>query len=157
MANVTLQSALVVNGPVIADYPGLNVRAAQISWSRDFGGASVSVSVVAQMVPVPHGARILDVFARIFTGNAQGGFVVGDGSLSNRFITGPVSITATPAVVARLNTAGGAGFRYSISETSGLNPMYETIDLIFSGAVTSTLSMLFDMTVYYLMDRENNG
>ena len=132
--------------------PGLNVQRVLFTLGTD-STLSLSTDDVIQMVAVPHGARILDVIVKARVGNTEGAASVGDGSSTARYIAA-FSLTATPAPVARLDSAGGAGFRYSISSTVITEPKFDTIDISMAGAWTSTRTAVFEMTVYYLMDRD---
>lgn len=153
MAATTITSQQVKLGPITADWPGLNVKNVHIDWGKDIGGRSLSVSVCLQMLAVPNGARIVDLIFKATwpSGETQGGYTIGDGSSTARYVT-TTSMTTSP-VVSRLAVAAGAGFRYSVTESDFAT--FDTIDLTFSGALTSTLTGCFDMTVYYVMDRAN--
>lgn len=152
MAATTITSQAVKAGPVRGDVVGLNYRQVHVDWGKDIGSRSLSTSVCLQMVPVPNGARIIDVILRAtFPGSAQGGYAVGDGSSTARYMT-TQSMTSSQ-VVQRLAVAAGAGFRYSVTESDFLT--FDTIDVTFSGALTSTLTCCLDMMVFYLMDRAN--
>jgi hypothetical protein len=153
MANLTLVSLQVTQGPILADRPGLNVRHGTLNWKRDFGATSLSASVIAQMVGVPNGARILDIVTQVTGGQpSTSTYAVGDGSASARFTTATSLSTGT--IIGRLNAAGGYGFRYSVTESDYVT--FETIDLAFA-APSSTLTLVVDMMVYYVMDRQNTG
>lgn len=152
MAATTITSQQVKMGPITADWPGLNVKQVHIDWGKDIGSRSVSVSVCLQMLAVPDGARIVDLILRAtFPGSTQGGYAVGDSSSTARYVT-TTSMT-TSQVVSRLAVAAGAGFRYSVTQSDFKT--FDTIDVTFSGALTSTLTCCLDMTVYYVMDRAN--
>lgn len=152
MAATTVTSAQLAT--IYGDVPGLNFRHARLNWRSDIGASSLSVSVCAQMVGVPNGARIIGVVTQM-TGQTGmvGSYLVGDGSSTNRFQT-IISLTAS-SVVNRTAPAGGYGYRVSVTESDFLT--FDTIDLTFGANVTSTLTLVVDMMVYYLMDRQNTG
>lgn len=152
MAATTITSNQVKYGPVRGDTPGLNARHVNFVWGRDVGARSLSVSVCLQLVPIPDGARIIDIIlSATFAGSQQGGYAVGDNSSTARYMT-TQSMTASN-VVQRLAVAAGAGFRYSLTQSDFVT--WDTIDMTFSGALTSTRTCCIDMTVFYLMDRAN--
>lgn len=154
MAATTVTSQQVKTGPIAAYRPGLNVMHHTHVWS---GGpssrASLSVSVCLQMLAVPNGARILDLVAEVqgATGQTAGGYAIGDGSSTARYVA-TTSLTAS-RVVSRAST--GLGFRYSVTESDFVT--FDTIDVTFSGALTSTLTLCVEMVAWYVMDRENQG
>lgn len=149
MAATTVTSAQVACGPVLGDVRGLNVKHAKFTWSRD-ASASLSVSVCLQLVPMPHGARVLDVTMQV-TGQAGqvGSYVIGE-SLTNRFIT-TTSLTAS-TIVTR-----GSPVDYRISCSESDYATFDTIDMTFGANVTSTRTLCVDMFVWYVMDRQNTG
>lgn len=153
MVATTVTSGQVAHKEAYGETPGLNVRHAKLNWRSDMGSDTLSVSVCAQMVPMPHGARILNVVAQV-TGQAGqvGSYVVGE-SLTNRFLT-VMSLTAS-TVVNRNFQAAAYGYRISVSESD--NVVLDTIDLTFGANVSSTLTLCVDMLVYYVMDRDNVG
>lgn len=103
-----------------------------------------------QMVKVPNGATILDVRlaspANLAAGGANAGFSVGDGGDTARFIA-TASYSST-AGLQTLNQANGLGYQYSLSDDA--NPLWDSIDITFTGTVTA--SVTFTMTVMYTMD-----
>ena len=78
-----------------------------------------------------------------------GSFSVGDSSSTARFVTAATSLS-TGALVTRLTAPGGAGYLVSLT-ASDINS-FDTIDVTFAGAITSTLTGSLQMAVYYTMD-----
>jgi hypothetical protein len=147
MADNTVSSTLV-NNRICMARPGLNVTYCLYNFAAQ--GITTSTSLVIQMVPVPHKARILDVVIGN-DGFVTGGFVVGDSSLSNRYITVTSLTTSTIGQIARMNAAGGAGFKISLtaSDEPGL---FDTVDLTLNGATSDSASGCIHMTVYYILE-----
>jgi hypothetical protein len=143
MADRTITSSLVTNLQVHR-HRGLNAVFCLYDFKAT--GETVSASLVIQMVPVPHGARILDLYVRN-DNLASGGFVVGDSSLSNRYIT-LTSLAAT--LLTRLNATTGVGFKVSL--TASDENSFDTIDIILNGTPSSSASGCIAMTVFYVMD-----
>ena len=151
MAAVTLTSTQVNNGPILSDRPGLNVKRVLFS-GRDTSGLTLCTSVCLQMVAVPDGARIVDVLVKCTGISTQvGNFSVGDGSVTARYMSA-ISVTAS-SVLTRMNVSGGAGFRYSVTQSDFAK--FDTIDMTFV-ALTSTNTMSIEMSVWYLMERDAN-
>lgn len=146
---ITFTSSHVNNG--VARYWHTGVNATNVTWTAGSAPTSLSPSTVVQMVKVPNGAVILDVVvAHNFAGNTEGSIRVGDGSLSNRFVT-TTSVTAS-SVLTRLNNAAGFGYTISVGTTVDAVAAFDTIDLqitITAGSETATASV--QMTVYYLV------
>ena len=109
-------------------------------------GVTTSASTVIQMIPVPHGARILDLWVRNDNLNT-GAFSVGDGSSSVRFVSS-TSLAAT--LLTRMNVAGAIG--YKVSLTASDQNSYDTIDISFGGATSDSASGCIHMCVFYTMD-----
>ena len=145
MADNTVTSTLVTNLKFQRN-PGLNIVYCMYDFKAT--GITTSTSLVVQMVPVPDGARILDILVRN-DGFVTGGFVVGDSSLSNRFITG-ASLSAAGQLT-RLNVPGGAG--YIVSLTASAQNSYDTIDWTMNGATSDSASGCIHMTVWYVVER----
>jgi len=163
MANLTLTSSQVNNGPVSGDQPGLNYVYQKIVWGTDIRSkGSLSASVVLQVLAVPDGARILGLSTMV-TGaaNQVGNYGIGDGSSTSRFVT-TLSITASDVVsgfglggaAATSLNVPGVGVRYSMTQSDFVQ--FESIDMSFR-AVTSTMSLCIDMVAFYIIDRENTG
>lgn len=118
-----------------------------------FTSETVSPSLVLQMVALPNQARILDMWVR-FDFGGTGGYVVGDASLSNRFMSGSLS---TAPLFARMVAAAGVngksnGPNYKVSLTeSDVNSFYPIL-LEFNGLPTASASGCVAMAVYYLID-----
>ncbi|CAB4192456.1 hypothetical protein UFOVP1244_29 [uncultured Caudovirales phage] len=156
MAAVTLTSTQVNNGPVLGDRPGLNVKRVLFS-GRDTSGLTLCTSVCLQMVAIPDGARVVDVLVKCTGISTQvGNFTVGDGSSTARYVSA-ISVTAS-SVLSRMNVSGGAGWRYSLTQSAStpfVFAKFDTIDMTFV-ALTSTNTMSIEMSVWYLMERDAN-
>lgn len=81
--------------------------------------AALVANDVIQMVAVPAGARVLDVTVCLndLDSGTSVGVVVGDGSVTNRFIT--VTTQGVTGGVLRMNQVGttGAFFQYTVNDT----------------------------------------
>jgi len=109
-------------------------------------GITTSASTYIQMVPVPNGARILDLWVRNDNLNT-GAFTVGDGSLSTRFIAS-TSLAAT--LLTRMGNQLGAGYRVSLTVSD--ENSFDTIDISFGGATSDSASGCIAMCVHYIID-----
>lgn len=144
----TTTSTLVNNGPVRALGEGLNVARALFSWGKD-ATTTLSASVVVKMIPLPHGARVIDLIVKAtFPGNTAGVFSVGDASDTDRYVTS-ASLTASSRVTRADNPAG---FGHIISLSSSNINSYATIDVTFGAGATATFTACIDMTAFYIMD-----
>lgn len=148
MANRTITATSVQNGPTITR-PGLNFAYGTFDFRKAAGfGASISNSLFIQMVRVPHNARIIDIAVTLWD-RTDGGFAVGDLSLSDRYITA-LSMT-TDGQTNLLNNAAGAG--YKISLTASDEASWEPIILQTTAAMaTGSTTGCVQMGVYYLME-----
>lgn len=96
------------------------------------------------MVPIPTGCRVLDIIIQSeWPGNTVGSFTVGDGSLTNRFVTN-ASFTASSRVT-RLSS--NLAYKYSVSDDAAL--WFDTIDISVGTGSTRTATGSILMTVYY--------
>lgn len=148
MANRTITTTTVANGPVRAAV-GLNFVYATFDFfdARKFG-ASISNTLVIQMVPLPHGARVVDMFVTFYD-RTDGVYTVGDNSLTNRFITA-LSLSAD-AQTDRLNNALGAGFKISL--TASDESLWAPVNIFTTTAIASASTTgCVHMGVYYLME-----
>lgn len=149
MANRTITTTTVKRGPVWNTSRGINFAYAEF----DFGdaikfGASISNTLVIQMVPIPHGAKIVDMFATFYN-RTDGVFTVGDNSLTNRYITS-LSLSSD-AQTNLLNNPAGAG--YKISLTASDESLWEPISIFTTTAILSASTTgCVHMGVYYLME-----
>ena len=141
---LTLTSTQVQSG--VARYWHAGLNCVNVTFHP---GVSISPSTHVQMVKIPAGAVIVDIAT---CGNfplTTGTYSVGDGSLSNRFITAQ-SLTASSRI-ARLNNSAGFGYTISVGTTVDAVDAYDTIDvsmLVTAGSETATFSL--QMTVWYL-------
>lgn len=110
------------------------------------GGATVSAGDVIQMVKVPHGARIVDVMVGGNSVNTGLGISVGDGSLSNRFIT-TVSLSST-SLIFRMNNPAGMGHAVSLSDDATVQ--YDTIDITVQDTASASVTASIELTVWYV-------
>lgn len=154
MAALTVTSTQVNNGPILSDIPGLNTKHVSHCWGKSGGGTTLSVSVCLQMIAIPDGARVLDVVTEVIgTTITQGGYAIGDGSSTARYVT-TTSLTNS-RVVTRASASTGIDFRYSVTQSDFYT--FDTIDITFTANVTSTLTLCVEMVAYYVMDRQNTG
>ena len=116
------------------------------------GSETVSATLVVALVALPDQSRILDLWYRTTGFGGTGGFVIGDASLSSRFMSG--SLSAVPQF-GRMISNGAvppAGINYKVSLTaSDVNSFY-TVNFTINGAPTATASGCIAMTVYYTLD-----
>ena len=151
MTDVTLTSSAVTAGPITGDRAGLNVKHVKFQWAKDVGSPTLSVSVMLQLLPLPDGARLLDLVTMVSGQAGQvGSYVIGDGSSTNRYVT-TLSLTASDIV----SRATALGMRYSLTQSDYVT--WETIDMKFQANVTSTRTLCVEMVAWYIMDRENEG
>ena len=144
MTERTLTSTAVQNRAVLRT-PGVNAQFATFSFKQF--NEPVSVTLVLQMIAVPDQSRILDMWVRN-DNIADGAFVVGDSSLSNRFIT---TTSLAAGGLTRMNVPAGIGYKVSLT-ASDVNGFY-TINLsINSGTPTATATGTIAMAVYYTVD-----
>lgn len=105
---------------------------------------TITSGQVIQMVPVPFGARVLDIILQSeWPGNTAGVFTVGDGSLTNRFVTA-ASLTASSRVT---KLSSNLAYRYSVSDDS--TQRFDTIDINIGAGATQTATGSLLMTVYF--------
>lgn len=101
---------------------GETILYGEFSLADDNAGAALELNDVMQVVKVPRGFKVLEVVLSttdLDTGGAPTiELDVGDGSSSNRFITGSGStIAEAGGGVIRLNQAGGHGYTYTADDT----------------------------------------
>lgn len=148
MAQRTITTTTVANGPTKVK-AGLNFAYAEFDF-RDAAkfGASISNTLVIQMVPLPHNARVIDMFCTFYD-RTDGVYTVGDTSLTNRFIT-VLSLTAD-AQTDLMNQPAGAGFK--ISNTASDEATFEPVCIYTTTAIASASTTgCVHMGVYYLME-----
>lgn len=148
MANRTITTTAVANGPAKLNV-GLNFAYSTFDFAdaRKFG-ASISNTLVIQMVPLPHRARVVDLFVTLYD-RTDGVYTVGDNSLTNRFMT-VLSCTAD-AQTDFMNAPHGAG--YVVSLTASDESLFYPIS-VFTTTATASASTTgcIHMGVYYLME-----
>lgn len=112
---------------------------------------TVSASLVVQMVALPNQARIVDIWVG-FDFGGTGGYVIGDASLSNRFMSG--SLSAAPLYARLLGGVNGmsGGTNYKVSLTASNQNSSYPILLEINGVPTASASGCVAMAVYYLID-----
>lgn len=140
----TITSTLVQN-TVVANNLGVNAAFAVYNFAAT--GITVSTSLCIQMVPLPHGARVLDLWVRNDS-FGTGAFAVGDSSTTARFVTADTSLAAS--LLKRLNVPAGVGYKISLTESD--KNSFDTIDITLNGLPTVSASGCIAMCVYYLMD-----
>lgn len=101
--------------------------------------AAESAGDVIQMVPVPKGASIVDVYAVFGLGGGATTLNIGDGNSTGRFAA---SVSSNVAVVQRANV--GLGYSYSAEDT---------IDIVIGTATSATAVGTYRLTVLYAMDQ----
>jgi hypothetical protein len=107
--------------------------------------ANASANDVFQMIKIPNGARVVDGYIAL---DSVGAFTytVGDGGDPDRFIAASsVSGSATDASFSKEVLP----YQYSLSANA--SPQYDTVDVKLT-AVTATVALSFDLTVFYLVD-----
>lgn len=122
-----------------------------------FNGGTVTVGQVIQMIPVPAGARILNLLVRSdFPAGTAGIFSVGDGSLTNRFITAGANASLTTVGVITRNV-GGVGYKYSVSDDVVVGSRFDTIDFSIGAGATQTTTGTIQMAVWYVYEDETQA
>ena len=101
------------------------------------GGPGIGEKV--EMVPVPKGAKILNVKTAGPAGTASMTAVVGDGGSTSRFNT---TITASAAFCKDIEVGTGVGYEYTEDDT---------IDITF-GVAAPTATHVYRMVVTYTLD-----
>ena len=123
--------------------------------SFTFNGGTVTVGQVVQMIPIPAGARILNVIVKSdWAAGSAGVFSVGDGSLTNRYVTAAASITAA-GVITRPD--GGIGYKYSVSDDVVVGSRFDTIDFNIGAGATQTTTGTIQMAVWYVYEDETQA
>ena len=140
MAAVTVSSRLVANNIVKAN-PGLNFAYVEYTTS-----ASYTVADVIQMIPIPHGARVLDVTVKIPNMASTGEFNVGYTADPDRFLSSATATAARPVVRANL---GLPGPEVSVSDDVDGPLRYDTIDIQIAAFQTNQAGQVFGMGVLY--------
>lgn len=145
----SLVNSVLAGTYVMPNIPGLvHAVVANVPATGVIQGGTLTTGCVIQMVPIPTGARILDiVISAEFPGSTTGAFTVGDGSLTNRFVT-VASLTATSRVTKLTSNLG-----YKVSVSDDAVSRFDTIDISI-GATTQTSTGSILMTVYYRYERE---
>lgn len=148
MADRTVTATSVQNEGALVTH-GLNFKYATFSMEKAIGyGASISNSLMIQMIALPNGARVIDLWVTLYN-RTDGAFAVGDGSLSNRFITAK-SMTAD-GQTNFLDAPHGAGWK--VSTTASDETRFEPIILTTTAATASASTTgCIHMGVYYLME-----
>lgn len=142
----TVTSTAVKNGPCLDLGP--YVQAHTVVYGFEESGVSISASLTIKMIPIPHQARILQIHTTIYSAVNAGGFIIGDDSLTNRWVT--LTSLSTSDHYQAINS-GVYGYKVSLT-ASDVNA-FETIDFMFTGAPTSTLTGCIHMTAVYYVDR----
>lgn len=106
------------------------------------GNPNLSTGDVLQMVRIPNGATILDVW--FITDQLSGGnytVTIGDGGTANRYFAS--LSTGSTSGINKMTLAGGVGYSYSVEDT---------IDITVSTVTTATASGVLRLCVKYTMD-----
>lgn len=148
MADRTITASLVQNRMVYRGHRGVNVAYCNFDFHTTPGSQgreTLSPSLVIQMIPLPDQARILDMWVRSDRATT-GGYVVGDTSLSNRFMSGSLSAAG------QLTRAQQSAMNYKVSLTaSDVNSFYP-IQLTINGTPTASATGCIAMAVFYVID-----
>jgi len=109
--------------------------------------ANASANDVFQMIKIPNGAKIVDGYITISSAADAFTYTVGDGGSTARFVaSSSVSSGDTTQAFIRKGV-----LPYKVSLTANANPQYDTIDVKLT-AVTATVAVNWDLTVWYLVD-----
>jgi len=112
---------------------------------------TVSATLVVQVVGLPNQSVVQDLYVITEGFGGTGGYVVGDSSLSNRFITGvSLSVAAGGKMVRYMNQQAGRGYKVSLT-ASAINDFYP-INVTINGAPSATRSGCIAMCVWYTID-----
>lgn len=113
-----------------------------------FTGNALTVSAgdVIQMVKIPRNAAIVELLVGGHSPNSGLGITVGDGSLSNRFVTA-VSLSST-SLIFRMNNPAGLGYVVSLSDDATTE--YDTIDITIQDTTSATASCSIVLEVFYV-------
>ena len=131
--------AAVIAGAIHA---GLNVRVGVHS----LNGTSLSAGDVLQMVPVPHGATVVDTILQ--TKCDKVAFTVGDGDDADRYI---VTTTMSDSAAAQ-HAQTGVGHQYDISDDVADDLRYDTVDVTVGTVTSATSGGSVILTVLYHME-----
>lgn len=105
--------------------------------------AAQSAGDVIQMVPVPKGCQIVDVWTNWQLGGGALTVNVGDGGSTGRY---NASLSSNVANVQRSNN--GLGYSYSVDDT---------IDIVVGTATSASAAGSVRLTVLYSMDASTDG
>lgn len=139
MALATLSSRLVANNKVRARV-GLNEVYVEYTTT-----ASLTVGEVIRMIPVPHGARILDLWVKVPAVNTAGEFNVGYEGDPDAFFVSDTMVTARPLI----RVTRGMPYDVSISDDIDGPLRYKSIDIQIAGFQTNQVGLVFGMGVRY--------
>lgn len=142
MATLTSSACQTLNGffinPPKVIENGVIARTALFTFT-----AAQSAGDVIQMVPVPKGAHINDVYTVWGLGGGALTVNVGDGNTTSRF---NLSLSTNVATVQRSNA--GLGYSYSAEDT---------IDIVVGTATSASAAGTVRLTVLYSMDAVVDG
>lgn len=126
-------------------FPNVNPGRLNASWaSFNFGGSTLTVGQVVQMLAIPTGCVVHEILVSAeFTGNTAGLYTIGDGSLTNRYCTN-ASLTASSRTT---RASSGIGWKISVSDDS--TTRFDTIDISIGAGATQTLTGSIQMVCYY--------
>ncbi len=149
MTEKTVTSTTVQNRKIV-HHEGVNAAYTVFNFKERHETASVTL--VLQMIPLPDRSRILDLWVAGGVAPADGAYVVGDASLTNRFIT---STSLATTVFTRLNARGGFGHKVSLSTSGTRENLPYTVQLsLNSGTPTASTSYCIGMCVYYIIEND---
>jgi hypothetical protein len=102
--------------------------------------ASISAGDIIQLVKIPEGAVVTDMYLNCALTGSAFAACLGDGGDSDRFMAA-YTLSANGVVRAAI------GIPYSYSTSA-----YDTIDLVFSGVTSTTVAGSVAFTVFYHVD-----
>jgi hypothetical protein len=108
--------------------------------------SSCSVGDVYRMVPVPHGAKIIDAWARVGLLNTAGEFNLGTTSDPDAFLASATATAARYKVSANL---GVGTYEVSISDDLDGPNRYETVNIQIAGTVSNQPGIVLGVGVRY--------
>jgi hypothetical protein len=140
----TVSSRLVANNIVRAGIGG--IQGVYIEYTTT---ATVSLGTVIRMVPVPHGARIVDLWVKVPGQGSAGSFNVGISTNPDLFLASETQTAARPVVRANL----GLPHDVSVSDLVDGPLRYRSVDFMNGnpGSDTNQAGAVFGMYVEYIV------
>jgi len=130
---------------------GMELHAVYGHYNFAHNDETVSATLVVQVVALPDQARVQDLYVITEGFGGTGGYVVGDSSLSNRYMTlASLSVAAGGKMVNYMNVQAGRGYKVSLTPSSV--PQFYPINVTINGAPSATRSGCIAMCVWYTID-----